>query len=281
MDVKFSNVDYVIKGPKEDMVVFDNISLEFKHGQITTLIGKSASGKTLLTKMINGSIIPTNGEVTVGPFTLNNEEKVKKIDELRFEIAYLFENSEQQFFHKTVKRELLFSLESFKYRISEKEKRIVDALKMVGLSENYLIKNPFELSAGEKRKVALASVLIYNPKIIVLDKPTVGLDNVSKKNLIKLFKMLKYRYQKNIIIISEDVEFIHKLTDYIYVIDQGKIVLEGTKYQVFANNSLVKYNIKPPKIIAFEKLVEEKKHHKLGYRDEINDLIKDIYRHVS
>ena len=153
---------------------------------------------------------------------------------------------------------------------------------MVGLDPSYLDKNPQTLSNGEKRKVALASILVLNPSILVLDEPTIGLDSESASNFIKLLRLLKRRYNKTIIIASHNTELLHKIVDYLYVINDGKVVLEGNKYDVFKQEKILKkYGIKVPKIMEFSNTVLEKKNKKIGYRDEINDLIKDIYRYVK
>ena len=153
---------------------------------------------------------------------------------------------------------------------------------MVGLDQSYLNKNPFKLSNGEKRKLALAEVLILNPKVILLDEPTIGLDSKSKNDILKLLRLLKNRYNKTIIIATHDIEFIHKIVDYIYVLDNKEIVMEGDKYSIFKQEKkLNKIGIRVPYTISFSNKVLESKKIKIGYRDDINDLIKDIYRYVK
>ena len=168
----------------------------------------------------------------------------------------------------------------FKKTVKNIEKHILDALLMVDLDATYLNRNPFTLSSGEMRKVAIASILAFNPKVIILDEPTIGLDNQSKKNLIKIIKLLKTRYKKTIIIVSNDTDLLLQIAEHIILLDKGKIIYDGNKYEVFKQD-LEKYGLKKPKIIEFEQLVLEKKHIKIGYRDDINDLMKDVYRHVK
>ena len=197
-------------------------------------------------------------------------------------IGLVFQFPEEQFFCKTVKQEIEFGMNCFHYKTRTIEKRVIDSLKMVGLDESYLDRDPFTLSHGEMRSVAIASVLAFNPKIIVLDEPTVGLDSDCKKNLARMIRILKTRYSKNIIVVSHDTDFLLKVADTISVLENGQIVLTGNKYDVFSNEKVMKENnIKVPKIIQFSNLVKKKKNIKIGYRDEINDLIKDIYRYVK
>ncbi|MEG0826697.1 MAG: energy-coupling factor ABC transporter ATP-binding protein [Bacilli bacterium] len=162
------------------------------------------------------------------------------------------------------------------------KKLISDTLKMVDLDESLLQRDPFTLSSGEKRKLAIASILIYNPKIILMDEPTIGLDYKSRENLIKIIRNLKTEYKKTIIIVSNDVDLIHKISDYIYILKEGNLLLSGNKYDVFKNTKLLRENnINIPKLIEFSDYVLINKRIKIGYRDEINDLIKDIYRYAK
>lgn len=157
------------------------------------------------------------------------------------------------------------------------QKKIKDSLKLVGLSEDILYKDFSILSSSEVQKVLLAKTLLKNEKKVILENPTLFLDSNSKKNLIKLVKMMKVRYNKTIIILSNDIEFLHKTVDYIVIIDKGNVVLEGSKYEVFSNDAFLKKYSKPL-IMQFSDYVKENKGINMGYRDDNNDLMKDIYR---
>lgn len=284
MEIKFNNVSfsYNVKTPLEKEVL-KNINIEIENGKINSIIGKSGSGKSTMIQLINALNYPTKGIVEVGTFVLDsiNKKRIKKINDLRVNIGLIFQFPEEQFFNMTVYDEISFGMKYLKFKTNDIEKRIVNALRMVGLNKNYLYRNPFTLSSGEKRKVAIASILAYNPSVIILDEPTIGLDSISKKKLIELIITLRNRYKKTIILVSHDIDLIHQISDKIIVLHDGKVVLEGNKYDVFKHElELKKYGIKLPQIIEFSNLVYKKTGKKIGYRDDINDILKDVYRHA-
>lgn len=274
--VELENINYSIGNNK----IIQNINIKFEDEKITYLIGKNGSGKTTLLEIIDMLVKPDNGELIIDDKSINNI-KEKELVNIRKNIGLVFQNPEEQFFCETVKKELEFGMNIFKYDKKTREKRIKDSLTMVGLPEEYLNRNPMSLSRSDMRKLSIACVLVLNPKIILLDEPTINLDDLNKKVLIDLLKRLKRKYHKTIIITSHDMNFILKTADYIYVINNGEKVLEGNKYDVFKNEELLKYNILPPKIIEFSNIVRNTKNIKLEYRDDINDLMKDIYRHAK
>lgn len=283
MEIKFEHVDFNYEKVNcTAKYVIKDLNITFSAGKVHGLVGKSGSGKTTLLELIDSLLIPTKGKIKIGNYIIESGKRCENVNDLRFQVGFVFQSPEEQFFNSTVYEELAFSLFYYKYHLSDIQKRVSDALKMVGLNDSYLKKNPFHLSNGEKRKVAIASSLVCNPKVLLLDEPTVGLDDRSKDSLVKLLRMLKNRYHKTVIIASHDTDFLHRIVDDVYVLYNQNIVLSGDKYEVFKNTrELKKYGVKSPKIIEFSNKVLEKKKVKIGYRDEINDLIKDIYRYVK
>lgn len=280
MEIKFNHVSFSYQKENYSVKkVFEDINITIEDNKIIGLIGKSGSGKTTILELLDGLLLPTSGMIEIGDNILTADKSYKDLEQIRKKVGLLFQFSEEQFFHFKVRDELLFRLRLYQYHLSEAEKRMRDAMKLVGLEESILEANPHLLSNGEKRKVALATVLIYNPELILFDEPTVGLDASGKKYLITLIRILKNRYHKTVVIASHDTDFIHQICDQIILI--GKDIVMGTKYEIFLRNDLKKYGVQIPKVIEFSKKVLEKKQVKLGYRDEINDLIKDIYRNVS
>lgn len=280
MEIKFEQVYYKYKNQNDNFAITD-LNMNLPKHQINAIIGPNGSGKTTIAELMNALILPTQGQIKIGKFIIKPNKKMKDINNLRKNVGLVFQFPEDQFFHNTVKEEISFGMKNFEYKLDSLEQRIKDALIMVGLNETYLDKNPLELSNGEKRQVALASVLAFNPKVLILDEPTIGLDSKSRNNLITILRKLKNRYNKTIIIISHDLDMLLKLVDHVSVINKGKLILEGNKFEVLKEEELLlSLGLEPPKIIAFENLVKNKKEIKIGYRDEINDLIKDIYRYA-
>ena len=275
--MEINNLSYSYNSSKK---VLKNINMKIQEGKITGILGTSGSGKTTLLKLISGILDIQEGNIKTNDIIIDKSNKIANYTDFRVNICLIPQNSRESFSNLKIKDELKFILKYKKLKNIEIDKKCSDALKLVGLNDSYLDKRIEELNESEIRKVAIASGLILNPKILLLDEPTIGLDNLSKKNLIILLRKLITRFNKTIIIVSNDGEFLHKIVNYLYVLDKGKLVLDGDKYEVFTHDKLLDYGIEPPNIIKFEKLVKEKKNIKLGYRDEINDLIKDIYRNA-
>ena len=272
MEIKFDKVNFTYKKINYcEHEVLKNINIKLKAGKINAIVGKSGSGKTTLLELITGILKPTTGKVLIDE---------KEIDNLNnaFDIGYVSQDN-NQFLQKTVKEELEMFLKLYNYKLKEKKKRINDSLIMVGLNEKYLNLNINNLSSGEKKKLALASALILNPSILIIDEPVIGLDRKTKEELKKIFRILKTRYNKTIIFVSNNLDFVLEVADYVYVLYDKEIVLEGKKIDVLSKTDILKkYGIIGPNITSFENLVLTKKQIKIGYRYEINDLIKDIYR---
>lgn len=279
MEIKLKNITFSYhKINYKKKIVLDGLNINFKSNSINSIIGKNGSGKSTLLNLLSLNIFPEKGTIDYDNYHFSSRKDKIDIETIQNRIGYL--PQEEEFVSDTVIEELEYSMLSHNYFPKNKEKRIVDSLIMVHLDSSVLSKKIKELSKIEKRKLLLACILIYNPDLYLLDDPTKSLDNKEKSELIKLLRMLKKRYNKTIIISSNDIDFVHQISDQIYILDSCKIVLSGNKYDI-AKQDLDKYKISYPKVIEFSNIVLNRKKIKIGYRDEINDLIKDIYRYVK
>ncbi len=281
MEIKLKDVGYIYnEGTPFSNKALEDINLNLNEEKIIGIIGKSGSGKTTLVQLLNGLFVPSKGSIQVGDFTIKKGMKLGNINDLRRKVGLVFQFPEEQFFNPTVKDEISFALKYFKYKNERINKQVSDALTMVGLDNEYLSRNVFNLSGGEKRKIAIASILVFNPKIVILDEPTVGLDYKSKKRMMDLIKKLKERYNKTVIIVSHDIDMLNVIADDIVVMNEGTVMMSGNKNEVFKNTSLFhEIGLRLPKIVEFTGKTA-KKGIILGKHTDIMDLMKDIYRNV-
>lgn len=266
MQISLKNVSYTYnyKTPYAREVLKD-INLNVEEGSYTVIIGKTGSGKSTLIEHINGLLLPTRGEVLVNNVLINNpkskkekRELAKKLKVLRQDVAVLFQFSEQQLFETSVLKDIIFA--PLNYGISE-EKAISKAkelIKLVGLDESYLDKSPFELSGGEMRKVALCGVLALEPKVLILDEPTVALDYKSREEIMTMVKKLKDELNMTIVLISHNMNYVLEYADKVFVLKNGKINFEGTVEELFTDETLLKENsLEQPELLKFYNKLQE------------------------
>lgn len=280
MEIKFEKVNYYYS--KQKGTVLKEINLHFREGKIIGIMGNSGSGKTTLLELMSGSRIPTSGIITIGENKISKQGILENIDSFYAKVGFLPQFPENKFMYETVLKEISYALEKRNYNPSKRKKHIEQALMMVGLDSSYLSRYPFSLSSGEARKVSLATILSCNPNVLLLDEPVIGMDRNDKKNLVSILSTIKARFQKTIVIASNDIDFLNKIADEIIVLKEGKVVLAGEKKDVFKEKDFFKNEDLPlPMITQFENYVFEKKKVRLGHRTEVNDLVKDILRSLQ
>ena len=266
MQISLKNVSYTYnyKTPYVREVLKD-INLNVEEGSYTVIIGKTGSGKSTLIEHINGLLLPTHGEVLVNNVLITNpkskkekRELAKKLKLLRQDVAVLFQFSEQQLFETSVLKDIIFA--PLNYGISEERaiSKAKELIKLVGLDESYLDKSPFELSGGEMRKVALCGVLALEPKVLILDEPTVALDYKSREEIMTMVKKLKDELNMTIVLISHNMNYVLEYTDKVFVLKNGKINFEGTVEELFADEKLLKENsLEQPELLKFYNKLQE------------------------
>lgn len=266
MQISLKNVSYTYnyKTPYAREVLKD-IDLNVEEGSYTVIIGKTGSGKSTLIEHINGLLLPTHGEVLVNNVLMTNpkskkekRELAKKLKVLRQDVAVLFQFSEQQLFETSVLKDIIFA--PLNYGISEERaiSKAKELIKLVGLDESYLDKSPFELSGGEMRKVALCGVLALEPKVLILDEPTVALDYKSREEIMTMVKKLKDELNMTIVLISHNMNYVLEYADKVFVLKNGKINFEGTVEELFADATLLKENsLEQPELLKFYNNLQE------------------------
>ena len=266
MQISLKNVSYTYnyKTPYAREVLKD-INLNVEEGSYTVIIGKTGSGKSTLIEHINGLLLPTHGEVLVNNVLITNpkskkekRELAKKLKLLRQDVAVLFQFSEQQLFETSVLKDIIFA--PLNYGISEERaiSKAKELIKLVGLDKSYLDKSPFELSGGEMRKVALCGVLALEPKVLILDEPTVALDYKSREEIMTMVKKLKDELNMTIVLISHNMNYVLEYADKIFVLKNGKINFEGTVEELFADEKLLKENsLEQPELLKFYNKLQE------------------------
>lgn len=280
MEITFNNVTYKenVRTPLEKTYL-KNFSYTFTSGKVYSIIGDSDSGKEKIGLLINAVNKPLIGTIKIGKY-LNDGKYIKNINGLRMNVGYLKENPNEFLFNKIVKSELEFGLKYFKYKLNKKNIRISEALKLVGLNEEYLKRRIDSLNISEKKKVSLASILIFNPGVIILEEPSIFLNYRDNEKLIKLIKLLKDKYNKTIILISKDTNLSYKVSDEIILLNKGSIVYAGNKSILEDEKVLNNINIDVPEIVKFIN-ISNKFDANLTYTSNILDLIKEVYRNAK
>ena len=265
MQISLKNISYTYnyKTPYAREVLKD-INLEIDEGSYTVIVGKTGSGKSTLIEHINGLLLPTKGEVAVDNILITNPQSKKERRELaktlkilRQDVAVLFQFSEQQLFETSVLKDIIFA--PLNYGVAE-EKAILKAkelIKLVGLDESYLDKSPFELSGGEMRKVALCGVLALEPKVLILDEPTVALDYQSREEIMAMVKRLKEEFDMTIVLVTHNMDYVLEYADKVFVLKNGEISFEGKVEDLFLNEQVLKENsLELPEVLKFYKKLE-------------------------
>lgn len=234
MSIKIEHVSfsYMVKTPNE-VKALDDVSFEIKDNSITALIGHTGSGKSTLIQTLNALMIPSEGQIQVDDFLItNNPRKNKNIKALRRHIASIFQFPEYQLFEETVLKDVAFGPRNFGFKLDEATSKAKEALKLVGLDESYYERSPFELSGGERRKVAIAGILAIDPDILILDEPTAGLDYHASNEVMELVKEM-HEKGKTIILVTHDMDLVYRYASKVFFIDKGKIEFSGTPLELF------------------------------------------------
>ena len=261
-------------GLKNERVLLNNISYKFDSNSITMISGEVDS---LIGKLIVANKRPSKGTIKVNNILIKKSNSIN-VDEIRKNVAFVGHTINKNVKRKYVYDELKYYYEKYCKKQDNREKRISEALKIVGLDDNYIYRAVEELSYTERKRVNLAAMLVYNPKVLIFDNYELGFSDREKKNIKKLILNLKNKYKKDIIIISNDIEFGMNFVDKILVINKGEIVYQGDNSS-FYDDKLYEF-VSIPKIVEFIKYVNSLGKDILPYYDN-KELLKAIYRSVG
>ena len=258
MGIKVENIFYTYqKKASNSTLALDNISLEIKENDFVAIIGETGSGKSTLAQTFNALIVPDEGQVQVEDFVVSyKNRKSRKIRNLRKLVGLVFQFPEYQLFEETVEKDVAFGVKNFGEKNEEAIASAHRALRKVGLDESYFKRPPFELSGGERRKVAIAGILAINPDILIFDEPTVGFDPASAKDLMNLIVDL-HMSGKTIIVITHDMDLVNEYAKKVFMLEKGKVIFEGTPSELF--NSAQQYDcLEIPMVIKLALALKEK-----------------------
>lgn len=258
MKIRFDHVSFNYN--KKDNKALDDINLIFDKNEIVFIMGHTGSGKSTLVQHLNGLLFCNEGEVDVdtetNKFVLNSQIKERKINDLRRQIGLVFQFPEYQLFETTVLKDVMFGPINF-FKDTDKAKEMaINALNKVGIDESYYDRSPFDLSGGEKRKVAIAGVLASNPSIVILDEPTSSLDPVSTIETMNLIKSLKEE-GKLVIVISHDTDLCYEYADRVIFMNKGKVLLDTKATEAFNDKYILeKANLIEPFVNRVKRILK-------------------------
>ena len=259
MGISLENVSYTYQSgtPFERRALFD-MTVTIKDGSYTAFIGHTGSGKSTIMQLLNGLYLPTSGQVKVDDTIINSQSKNKEIKPIRKKVGLVFQFPESQLFAETVLEDIAFGPQNFGVSKEEAEQRALESLRLVGLSDELRDQNPFDLSGGQMRRVAIAGILAMQPDILVLDEPTAGLDPQGRKELMSLFKQL-HLSGITIVLVTQLMDDVADYATAVNVMEKGRLVLSGTPKDVFQKVAFLKEKqLGVPKITEFALQLQEK-----------------------
>ena len=237
----------------------DGASVRIPEGKMTAIIGQTGSGKSTFVQHLNGLLVPTAGELEVLGRKILPGMKIKDLKELRRQVGLVFQFPEYQLFEETIGRDIAFGPKNFGVSEEDALEQVKAVLPVVGLDESYLERSLFDLSGGQKRRVAIAGILVLDPEVLVLDEPAAGLDPQGATEMMELFADLNIKAGKTVLLVTHDMEHVLKYCDHVIVMDQGKVAREADVDEFFSHPEwLEAIGIDPPGIVRLQLRLRER-----------------------
>lgn len=258
MGIILDNVSYTYQeGTPFASAALSDVSLTIEDGSYTAIIGHTGSGKSTILQLLNGLLVPTEGSVRVFDTLITSTFVNKQIRQIRKQVGLVFQFAENQIFEETVLKDVAFGPQNFGVSVEEAEAIAREKLALVGIDESLFERSPFELSGGQMRRVAIAGILAMEPRILVLDEPTAGLDPIGRKELMTLFKKL-HQNGITIVLVTHLMDDVAEFADQVYVMEKGRLVKSGAPSMVFQNVEFMEnIQLGVPKITRFaQRLVD-------------------------
>ena len=259
MPIIFRDVcySYTDKNPM-DHLALSHLSFTIETGSFTALVGRTGCGKSTLVQQINALFHPLSGEVEVDGYLNSSDKKkrTKKNKELRKKVGLVFQFPEYQLFEESVLKDVVFGPKNFGASKEEALAAAKEALALVGLDESFYERSPFELSGGEKRRVALAGILACHPEYLIVDEPTAGLDPKGSQEMMDLFEDI-HRKGTTIILVTHDMNLVLRYCDRVLVLEDGKLVADD-KPSAFFQQDMDRYSLETPALYRLLQGLEAK-----------------------
>ncbi len=275
MEIVFNKLCYKEnKGTALERTCFEDVNMIINQGEIVGIVGENLG---FIGELIMAIKRPNKGEIKLGDVVIKRSSHINSVNALRKKIGFVT-SEPLVFIGKTVKEEIKLTMKNYGYRTSNVTKHVVDSLKIVGLSEDYLDREVNTLSYTEKKRVMLACAMSYNAEVLILEDFEKGFIFRDREYFRKLFLKLRNKFNKTIILLGTDLTFMFDIVNKVYVINRGKMVLSDDK-NIFYEDKLYKY-VEMPAIVEFTKYAKANGHNILEYTD-IKELIKELYRNVK
>ena len=260
MAITFKSLSYIYgEGMPYAHHALKDIDLNIEEGKITAIIGKTGSGKSTLVEHLNALLVPSSGSLEIEDTIILPGKKNKGLKALRKKVGLVFQFSEYQLFEETILKDVAFGPKNYGASEQEAIAKAKLALKMVGIDESYYETSPFDLSGGQKRRIAIAGILALEPKIIVLDEPTAGLDPKGSQEMIDLFVKLNKKAGITVILVTHDNEIVYNYADNTVLMADGEVKYSGNTLELFNDKEKVKeFNILEPKILSVKNALNDK-----------------------
>ncbi|MBO4770299.1 MAG: energy-coupling factor transporter ATPase [Clostridia bacterium] len=249
--LEIRDVSYIYgKDTPFEKLALDRVNAEFCDNCITGLIGHTGCGKSTLVQLLNGLLVPTQGKVFLDGQDINAKSVNRR--ELRFRVGLVFQYPEYQLFEETVQADIAFGPKNMGLDSEETARRVLSALHFVGLDETLLTVSPFDLSGGQKRRVAIAGVMAMQPEVLILDEPAAGLDPIGREEILGGIKSYQRARNSSVIIVSHSMEDMARYSDNIVVMSHGTVTAQGTCRDIFSNHELLTdAGLSIPQVTAF------------------------------